>query len=663
MVNVMKFIEFRDLIAKQITYMLADERQLFKVAVDPDLIYKTYLDSFSPEDNPIFRERTEHDCSCCKNFIRKAGAIVVIDGGKLASIWDIEIEGKYKPVVEALSKLIKSNPIENIYYTDQKILGMDHNLKLDGIKTRQWDHFHYVLPSKYQKNDAGEALSHAKADKEVLTASMSITNDAINTVLEIIDTGLYKGVEYKDKVLALRKTKEIYSESPTELMLWRLASDLGSQARFKNSVIGTLLVDLSGGMELEAAVKRYESKVAPQNYKRSSALITQSMIDRATESIRNLGLEDALTRRYGTVSDLTINNVIFADRSVRPAMGALDMLAPTKAVNVSTKISDVGIVDFMENILPGSESIEVMLNNNQESNLVSLIAPENQTKNILKWKNNFSWSYNGNITDSMSQQVREHGGKTDGVLRFSIQWNDEGNNNIDLDAHAFESTGNHIYFRNKGQRHRSSGMLDVDIRYPHGRIAVENIIYTDPRKLPSGIGFNVHNFECGRSRAGFTAEIEFNGNIHSFYYEKPLEGKEFVRVATVTVNGGSISMETHLDGQQKIKRIWGIQTNQWQKVSTIMLSPNHWDGQSAGNKHWFFMLENCINPEPSRGLYNEFLTPSLHEHRKVLEVLSSKLKTKPCDQQLSGLGFSSTIRNELVCRVKGKINQTINIKF
>jgi len=74
-------------------------------------------------------------------------------------------------------------------------------------------------------------------------------------------------------------------------------------------------------------------------------------------------------------------------------------------------------------------------------------------------------------------------------------------------------------------------------------------------------------------------------------------------------------------------------------------------------------LENCRNPESSRGFYNEFLTGELTPHRKVFEVLSSKMKTPESGNQLSGLGFSSTIDNNLVCRVHGKVNKTFNIKF
>ena len=75
------------------------------------------------------------------------------------------------------------------------------------------------------------------------------------------------------------------------------------------------------------------------------------------------------------------------------------------------------------------------------------------------------------------------------------------------------------------------------------------------------------------------------------------------------------------------------------------------------------MLDSCNNDKVSRGFYNEFLRSDLREHRKVFEVLGSKLKTDKSDNQLSGLGFSSTKRDSVMCKVHGSFERVVKINF
>lgn len=687
-----EFIEFKSALRQQMDIMA--EGELFRVDVEKEALWDTYIESFPEGTNPIFRERREFDCQCCKQFIRAGGGIVSVVDNQLVSIWDIEVGGHFQVVADALSKLVKAQAIRDVLLHPEQHLGTDHNHQLsESGDTIQWSHFHYLLPQKFVKRgvDIGTALSQSRSGKDVFKRGLDeITIRAVETVIELIEqNSLYRGEEHVSVVKLFLKHKSEYMELAEEHKdnyCWVNSVTLGGAARVRNSAIGTLLVDLSEEMELDAAVRKFEAMVAPTNYKRPTALITKSMIDNAQKKVEELGISESLQRRYAVTEDVTINNVLFADRSVKKAMNVFDELAEEVPDNISKldKVEEVDVNTFIDNILPKADSIDLMMENRNTNNLMSLIAPVNSdSKNILKWDNNFSWAYNGEVADSMKERVKAAGGRVDGVLRFTHSWNHNRGNSSLMDLHVFmptcsykESTGKEVHDKYpNGQRvgwnnrtdARSNGVQDVDFveEAPVDFVPVENITFPSVAKMPEGKYYlKIHNWnKRSRNAEGFRAEIEFEGNLYEYTYEKPLAHKEWVDVAVVTLKDGKFSIEHKLPCGSQSKEVWGINTQKFRKVSMVMNSPNHWDGRTTGNKHLFFILDGCKNDQKSRGFFNEFLKEDLTEHRKVFEVLGSKMKTEESDSQLSGLGFSSTQRNHVLCRVSGSFNRVVKINF
>jgi hypothetical protein len=62
--------------------------------------------------------------------------------------------------------------------------------------------------------------------------------------------------------------------------------------------MGTLLTDISEGMELDKAVKAYESIVAGPNYKRPKPIYTEKMLQNARKSLEQKGYLESLPRRH-----------------------------------------------------------------------------------------------------------------------------------------------------------------------------------------------------------------------------------------------------------------------------------------------------------------------------------------------------------------------------
>ncbi len=670
------FKEFNNALAAHFQKMTATG--LFRVAVDKDKLWETYLGAFPEGSNPIYKTRTEHDCSCCRHFIRTVGDVVTIVNNRLITIWDFTVDNAaYQTVASAMTDLIYDLPIDNVFLHTERTAGQAVSRQLLEDKTvKSWDHFFVNLPTDVVKKgvDIGPALSDSRATHDVMLRGLEeITFDAVETVLELIaQNSLYRGEEHKFAVDSFRKLKKEYhrrrNAPEKECFVWSHVKDTPqSVSRIRGgTVIGSLLLDVSNDVDLDDAVKAFESKVAPTNYKRPTALITKAMIKKAQEKIEELGLTSALERRYAVMEDITVNNILFADRAARRQMNVFDQLSAKVAEDVKKldKVEEVSVSDFVEKILPRATSLEILFENRHGGNLVSLVAPADPTaRGMFKWPNNFSWSYAGDLADSIKERVKKAGGRVDADFRCSLSWS----NFDDLDLHLAEPSGNVIYFAQKLST-QTNGQLDVDMNAGHGatRSAVENIFYPDRKKMQEGeYKLQVHNF-CKRETVdvGFDAEIEFDGVVRSFSHPKDLPGRKAVQVARFKYTHKSgLELLESLPSAQTSKTVWGLPTQTFHKANVVMLSPNCWDGHAVGNRHYFFMLEGCRNEGTARGFFNEMLLESLSPHRKVFEAVGAKMRTDESDRQLSGVGFSSTQRNHVMCRTTGSFARTVKVNF
>lgn len=688
------FKDFVKAIQKNLQQMSKDSSRLFTVNVDTEELYNLYLDSFPAGTNEIYRERREYDCSCCRHFIRDVGNVVSIKNGELHTIWGINpvSDDKYNVVADALDAYVKQKAVSGVFLKKEKRIGTPENREmLPTGKINKYEHFFVDLPEIcifkecYGHTLEGD-LSQFRDVRNVFKRSLDeISKEAVDTVLELIaQNSLYKGAEWKKQLTEFKNYQKEYgklTDEQKELWIWEKSIAAGAViGKIRNHSIGTLLVNISEGMDLDLAVRKYEQIVAPVNYKRPKAIFTKKMLEDAKKTITELGYMESLQRRFATLDDITVNNILFSNKDaakrITGAMDLFDEMEQDVAIDPKrfSKVEEISAEDFIKNVLPVAKELEVYLENKHIQNMVSLIAPEvADAKTMFKWNNGMSWAYTGNITDSdIKENVKAAGGSVTGIVRFSIQWNDgNGKDNSDLDAHCLEPQGgDHIYFSHKISRY-TGGELDIDITDPiyqcksNGGVAVENITYPSKERMkPGTYKFYVNQYSF-RNSQGFKAEVEVNGEIHSYEYNTPVRGN--VDVAEVILDqSGNFKVVDKLPGNCATisKDVWGIKTLQFTPVSVVCYSPNYWDEQKGiGHQHLFFMLKDCINPEEPNGYYNEFLKPELEQHRRVFEALGAKAHVKDVDDQLSGVGFSLTKRNDLIIKVKGATERVLKIKF
>ena len=647
---------------------LSDTGVLFRVDVDRDKVWQTYLNAI-PEDL-----RQSNTCNCCKSFFRQYGGIVGIGSkNEMLTLWDFDHESiEYGAAIKAVQEYIRSLPIAGLFFGDAIRCGTEKSP--DPKNGVVWSHFYVDLPKKFVNKNPGPVQGDALANKDVMKRSMEeITDDAVDTTLEIIAQGsLYRGNEFEGMLKEFRTLKTRYKKVKAgnrDNWCWAESSKVSPAiARIRNTAIGTLLNNLSEGMDLESAVCAFERVVAPTNYKRPTALVTPRMVSDAQKRLEELGLISALNRRLLSEQDLNVNNTLFVHRAIKSGVaGVFEQMKQDITVNPKSisKVEEVTIDDFIQKVVPTAKSIRLLLENKHLNNLASLVGPvDPEEPTLFRWGNNFSWSYSGEVADSIKERVKTAGGKVDGVLRVSLSWH----NHDDLDLHLHEPSGYKVYFGNKGRMSDSGAVLDVDMNFSSlTRTPVENITWAAAPRREGRFVVEVNNYSCRESsNTGFTVEIEYDGEIHTYDiarngstgHRETVVEFEYTKKGGIKLfrNGTSTSASNY-----PVKEKWGVKTGQFHQVRAITNSPNHWSDKQ-GNKHTFFFLEGCTSDEKTRGFYNEFLKEDLLKDRKVFEVLGSKVTVETAEKELSGVGFSETLRNDFIVEVEGKFKRMIKVK-
>jgi hypothetical protein len=232
----MEFKEFRQKLKKHFEMIVAGEKHLFLTDVSRDELWNTYLESFPPGTNNMFRKRREYDCKCCKQFIHFYSNLILINNkNEMVSIWDIpNLEHPFDKVAEALSKKVKAAKICNVFVQNFPRMGVESNLANEDGTIKRWEHLHLMLPKDLRKShpiSVDALMGELRSRKDVFHRALSeITEESINTVLELIEqNSLYRGAEYKGPVSKLLEFKKefnkIKNHKHKDNFSWRVSID------------------------------------------------------------------------------------------------------------------------------------------------------------------------------------------------------------------------------------------------------------------------------------------------------------------------------------------------------------------------------------------------------------------------------------------------------
>ncbi len=653
------FTRFSRPVAARFTKM--SEQELYVADIDPDALWASYLAAFPEGTNPMVKVKTEHDCSTCRRFVKNLGRVVTLNNGRIGTVWEIydSLPEPYRTVAAALDAAIRACPIKTIFRSKERTYGQDHNY--DPKTNERYNHFYGRVADRHFAAYPGARLAELTSAHQVFSRGLvEIRESDLEAVLDLINSiGLYRGQEHKAAVegfmALLRKLSSVPDAGWDRVnFTWEHLSH--PHSRFRNTVIGTLLTDLAEDKDFDQAVKAFEAKVAPTNYKRPTAVITQKMVESAVQTLHELGLSGCTNRRYARLSDISVNDVLFVDNSARGRMKGGDPLTALLADVVKqtppdlSRATKLSADEFVRNVLPGVKSLEVFVENRHLGNFVSLTGADGPER-PFKWVNNFAWAYDGDVTDSVKARVKAAGGNVNALLRVSLSWF----NTDDLDLHCNTPSGVHIYYGH------GAGVLDVDMN-AYGvpvRNPVENLAFNT---LQDGV-YEVWVNQYHRRESmdvGFAIEVEFGGAIHQYTHARGVSDMQNVPCLKLHIKDKQLTrIETDLPGGTASQEKWGVKTETLVPATLVCYSPNHWGGSTVGAKHLIFALQGCKNPGRARGIFNEYLRSDLDKHRKVFEVLGDKTKVAHSEDQVSGVGFTAARGDSVTVLVDGKRPYTL----
>lgn len=323
--------------------------KLFRSSLTGNEVWDIFISSFT--NDPIFRDpnSTEHNCNLCKNFIRRYGNVVAIVDGKIESIFHVETEGEYEPVITALRLALKKAPVKEVFFEtfielnslpyesckkSQSAfrLGINKNIKrytkeeaekfgvVKANEIRTFNHFHLDIPATFvdMSGKSVEALMGEYRDaKNVFKRAMDeISLDTLNLVKDLINQGsLLDGTTHLYKIEQIIPLKEQYDQlakKDQDNWCWVNSYKLPF-AKFRNELIGVLCSELSEGEDLNKACQNWNKRVDPVNYMKTTAPITKKQIEEAKKFVQENGYEESFDRRFANIDDIKVSEILHSN--------------------------------------------------------------------------------------------------------------------------------------------------------------------------------------------------------------------------------------------------------------------------------------------------------------------------------------------------------------
>lgn len=346
--------------------MPADHDHAVSHAHDYAALVRSVNERFNAVAGPVFRTdaaglvgiflasftdaavRRQHSCTCCLRFIEQFGALATVadDGTLLSAIWDPETAPlPYRAITEALRQRVSEARITLLFLSDAPLYGT--------LASGPWPHL-AIVPARITA--VGGAHEAARARREalalVLRALRQYSAPVCATALQLLKAdpqGNPESVLGQARFLVGLHGARAAASGPQQRdnLAYRMVATAPLRfCRPRACLITSLLDDLEGGMPVAQAAANWNAKM---DRNRHEGAPTVAAIKAARSAAAELGVTDALARRFATMAD--IDQAVWRPhpRYARAERIGVPLRAPIRMT----------LDAFLRTVLPGAERIEM----------------------------------------------------------------------------------------------------------------------------------------------------------------------------------------------------------------------------------------------------------------------------------------------------------------
>lgn len=328
---------------------------------DADDLWTIYLRSIPKP------RRQEHDCSCCRQFIRRYGGLVTINGagGVEPAVWAATAPGIYEAAFSTLYQRVKSAKVVGVFLSKDEVWGTPRS-------DPDWRHLHVRAPIhsvwRNRKLSAGQRMAEMRQNFiTVKTALSEYSAAALDQAVRLFDANaLIRSEKFLEPVRWLRKLHDRPKGRLGDNALWReIATAPDGFCHVKSSVVGPLLDAIVAGKSFDEIDGMFSAMLHPLRYQRPQALPAAQTLKQAEDLVERLGIARSLERRFARLEEC---EAIWTPRIETPAAKTGGVFGHLRAKDGSGAIKPVDLPEqtiaaekFVATVLQRAERIEMLV--------------------------------------------------------------------------------------------------------------------------------------------------------------------------------------------------------------------------------------------------------------------------------------------------------------